>query len=147
MYELLIKFLERNFTIVFDGRVWVLEVSSGEKLSYENLIKIITKIFCLTYNDEDLKKNIDKWTKDKSTEFVGGLSDFLENCVIELGPTNWEVKHKLYGKINIDEIYLYPIDSPMKNYHEAITHYVGEWYDEEVIKASEKMMGFNDNIW
>jgi hypothetical protein len=36
----------------------------------------------------------------------------------------------------------------MKNYHDAIKAYVDNWYDEEVIKESEKMMGINNNnLW
>jgi hypothetical protein len=119
-----------------------------KKISYDSLLGITTKIFSLGCNDEDFKFFLVKWFKNKSFEFVGGLNKFLEECVIELGPTNWEVKHNLYGIINLNDVDTYPIDSPMKSHHEAVKAYVGKWYDEEVIKASEKMMGINQNdIW
>lgn len=148
MEELLLKFLERHFTVIFDGRIRVLDVSSDEKIPYELLLSIISKVFSLGYSEEEFKPIANKWFKDKSIEFVGGLDKFLEECILDLGPTNWEVKHSLYGTIDIDAVDIYPIDSPMKAHHEAVKAYVGKWYDEEVIKASEKMMGINpNNIW
>jgi hypothetical protein len=148
MEELLLKFLERHFTVIFDGKITVLDNSYDEKISYYSLLEIITKIFSLGCSNEEFRLITNKWFKDKSVEFVGGLDKFLEECVIVLGSTNWEVKHKIYGTIDLNAVELYPIDSPMKTHHEAVKAYVGKWYDEEVIKVSEKMMGINENdIW
>jgi hypothetical protein len=143
--KLLLNFLERQLRVIFDGDIVILKVSSNKKISYETLLTIITKIFCLDYQDDNLKLYTKKWFKDKSIEFVGGLDKFLEDCVIILDPTKWVVKHKLYGTIDLDKLEIYPIDSPLKHTYEAIKNYVDKWYEEEVIKVSEKMMGLNDN--
>jgi hypothetical protein len=87
MEELLLKFLKRHFSLVFDGKIWILDVSSNEKITYETLLKIITRVFSLGRSVEEFKTTTDKWFKDKSVEYVGGLDKFLEDCVIELGST------------------------------------------------------------
>lgn len=147
METLLIKFLNRNFTVIFDGEIRIFDINSGEKILYEKMMGLIIKIFSVDFINTLGGRVINQWFKDKSSEFVGGLNKFLDECVIELGPTNWVVRHKLFGEINLNDVDTYPIDSPMKSYKDAVKTYVNSWYDDEIIRVSEKIMGIDENFW
>jgi hypothetical protein len=148
MEELLFKFLNKNFDVVLDQDFKIIFKNSSETITKQSIKEDISKIFFITFQNNSFENLINEWLKDKANDFIGGLNDFLKDCEITLGSTNWGITHKLYGKINLDNINNLPIDSPLKHHQELLNLIVDEWYDEEVIKASEKMMGINENdIW
>lgn len=145
MEKLIIKFLDRHVDLIIENGIHLRDDSSNKNLSYQDLVNLIVKIFSLGRDDGAFSDLIRKWYNARLENVIGGLYKFLENCTIELGPTNWEVRHSLYGKINLDDVAVFPIDSPLKNYEEEITRIVDDWFQEKVIEISEKNM--KNNIW
>lgn len=87
-------------------------------------LKIAKKMILDWYEKNQLPKNIDK---------------FLEQLVLILGPTNWQVKQIGGGNYNISSIFEH-FPNEDQSMYSLISSKFNDWYEEEIVKASELEM-------
>ena len=86
---------------------------------------------------EMVKSDLNNWYAEK---FIGEkVKDFLSQLVITLGPRNWIVTWIGHGQVSKNKI-LNLFKDENEFHHEYILTMYDNWYDEAVIRASEKHM-------
>jgi hypothetical protein len=139
MKEIIMNFLNKHYYLYFDdinsnGAIYKLKNSHETKTTYT-----MTQDLYKTFNWPYVDTLLSEWKMIKLEKLNKKISDFLNNCEVILGQTNWIVKHKDFGFIDTKILSVY-VDIP-KNEESFLNYFFNEWYDNKIIDTSEKMMG------
>jgi len=140
--ELLVSnFLNRNYKVTLADDIIIIDVIYNSKLDF-NLLKVNLRI--IFGHLPCLNKVYDDWFANGVKVFAANFSDFLSKCSVQLGQTNWSVNHVVYGKINPNFLANYIVENDeILKHKSALNKLFNQWYDDKVIEASEKMMGYS----
>jgi hypothetical protein len=86
---------------------------------------------------ESIMERMNRWYYDN--EFYDKIMEFIKNTTIDLGPTNWIVKHKDYGTLDLNSLNKY-FPNETKYQQVYFRQIFSQWYDDKVMEISEKMM-------
>jgi hypothetical protein len=114
-----------------------LEETNGDNLNSTNLISLIvhTSVKETSSITDKLELEINGWYYDNI--FKRKLDEFFSQCWLSLGPTNWVVKHPLYG--SFDEKTVVNIFNGETSFQKSIIKKrFDTWYEENIYGASEK---------
>lgn len=86
---------------------------------------------------ESLIERVNRWYYDDV--FYDKIMEFIKNTTVGLGQTNWIVKHKDYGTLDLNSLNKYfPTETKYQQVY--FRQIFSQWYDNRVIEISEKMM-------
>ena len=86
---------------------------------------------------ESLIERVNRWYYDDV--FYDKIMEFIKNTTVGLGQTNWIVKHKDYGTLDLNSLNKY-FPNETKYQQVYFRQIFSQWYDNKVIEISEKMM-------
>lgn len=131
-YTLIYNYLDKQYRynkITFNDNLEIVD-NNGSYIIY-----LLYNIFS---NIPDLINIVNNWKIDKIEELTKINSNLLKDCYLELGKSNWVVKHNTFGTIDTKNILAY------LNVTKELRHLVDKcfdlWYEMKVIETSEKMM-------
>jgi hypothetical protein len=100
--------------------------------------------------NEDSK--IETYVKDKLNRWYcnnvldGRIKELFSQFVITMGPRTWVVTWVGHGKVSRDKIINNFLEEE-ENQHDFILDRYDEWYEEEVIDASSRYLGYRNDKW
>lgn len=86
---------------------------------------------------EAIMERVNRWYYDNV--FHDKIMEFIKNTTVGLGQTNWIVKHKDYGTLDLNSLNKY-FPNETKYQQVYFRQIFSQWYDNRVIEISEKMM-------
>lgn len=160
------NYVEKYFYIVFDeiklngnkianDSFIIKSFINDDKVYLTSFIKEVNLIFGDSDKDEThyVSKLVMDWYSintnliaSEANKKIKYMEDyFKDNVVMVLGPRNWETKLKKNGRPfllkyaldDIDELNVSWINSKI------VRHFYEQWYDDEVLICSEKLMNFD----
>lgn len=86
---------------------------------------------------EGILEKVNKWYYDN--RFESKIMDFIKDTKVDLGKRSWDVYNTKYGLIDLKNLNQF---FPNENkYQQAyFREYFNQWYDDEVLKISEKII-------
>ena len=134
--DLIFKYLNSFYFVAYKDSDFIL--CSHNSSEFKNKVELLTELKSIFKGVKKINNNLEEWCDESINQFIKNIDEFLGDCYLELGPTNWVVRHKLYGNINYS--FLRNQNSFDKKYHEAIIYFFEKWYDNKIYEFSEKMM-------
>jgi len=125
------KVVEPNVKDLFNDKSKELTSKDLESILDLELQGEIPKVY------EFIIERVNRWYYDN--EFYDKIMEFIKNTTIDLGPTNWIVKHKDYGALDLNSLNKYfPNETKYQQFY--FRQIFSQWYDNKVIEISEKIM-------
>jgi len=137
--ELILKYINSFYYINMNYLVNICDLKTDKLLKLHEVSSQIDDIF----GNLDLTSSVlNKWYNEKREIIIPDFDVFLNECEIVLGLCEWEVRHKLFGNIDINLLNIYypnPNNVPIA----VLKAMFKEWYAENIYIASEKEMQKN----
>jgi hypothetical protein len=134
--NLVFKYLNSFYFITYKNSDFILSAFDNSEI--KNKTEILVELKLVFKTIKNLSDYYEEWLDKSINLFLKNIDNFLDECYLELGPTNWVVKHKVYGNINYN--FLRTQNSFDKKYHEALMYFFEKWYDNKIFEISEKML-------
>ena len=133
--NLILKYLNQCFNIKVSDDI-IVRAPMNDEMDLDTLIYEIN----LMFGHKNSRKVCMEWYTRAIREVIGDIFTFLEDCHVRLGPREWLVYNKEGGLIREEKMIEY--FCPM--YTEAfVTKYFKDWKMDQMIKETEKTMGFD----
>ena len=135
MEELILKYINRNFDILFKNKFVIVFKSTNKIIDLATFEYHVNEVFGYNLKSE-LPYN---WRIEKIKTFTDNFSEFLSKCNLVLGAREWLVIHETYGQISFDDIKNHSdFANKEDDYIKGIKGHFNFWFNNEVITASEK---------
>jgi hypothetical protein len=139
---LLKKFLDRCYTVSLvnhereAGEISLVSLGNNEFVNRTTLENELSRIFG---KEPHITQFFNDWYRQHLNNVLRDFTAFLNECDLVLGLSNWELKHNVHGRINMDKLsqYYYGTEKP---HHNTLKSIYDAWYDNKIIDASEKIM-------
>lgn len=142
--DLIYKYLDRNYKISLTsqpkqaGEFSLLSVINSTSINRSSLEEELKLVFG---DSKEVMETFHQWYSSNIRAFSSNFHEFLNECYVVLGYTNWEVHHNEFGKINTEEISSY-YRGPTKPEISVLQPLFERWFDNKVIEATERSMRF-----
>lgn len=131
----MMRYLNLNFEIEVGDIVHIKEKYGNNDFRRRD----ISEELYLLFNHTDAWYVTKKWYNDQLEVKVGDLNTFLSNCRVILGQTNWEVVTKNGKTVTVQT--MKELFCPRYSERMVVSYY-NKWYNEKIIEATERSMGF-----
>ena len=134
--DLILKYLNSFYFVTYKDSDFIL--CSHNSSEIKNKVEVLNELKSIFKGVKKINDHLEEWCDKSINNFIKNIDEFLGDCYLELGPTNWIVRHKLHGKINYT--FFKNQNNFDKKYYQALIHFFEKWYDNKVYEFSEKMM-------
>jgi hypothetical protein len=133
------KYLNTCFSLtVTDGIEITCNLEPPEH-NYVSFTDLVWEIH-LVFDPEEAREECMSWYSSEVRKQIGDIFNYLKECYIVLGPTRWIPKTKNGNELTVEKMIEY--FCPM--YHEKfVERYFNDWLNEQMIKETEKNLGFS----
>lgn len=150
--KLIYQYLNRHYTVVFgltknmynkaDDGIEIGNVT-GEGTRAVNDVKTEVVIIFKGIKLKIIEDTFTNWLNENIQNVVRTFHEFLNDCELVLGLSDWVIIHKKYGEVNQKLLKNY-YHGEEKPYLVTLQHLIDKWYDDKIFEASEKQWR---NLW
>lgn len=133
--DLIKKYLSECFRIEINNDINIIGPLNCT-MDYNELIGDINYMFCM-FNSTHICK---EWYNTSIRNIIGDIFDFLNSCKLRLGRTEWLVYDSNGNIITEDKMVEYFTPQYGEKF---VSKYFTDWKMDEMIKETERTMGFN----
>ena len=132
--DIITDYVNRFFDVKLGSEILIVNTFDDIEMPYSEFMNHIQRMFAINN-----LKVIHEWYGEEIRKKLGDFYEYLEKCRVELGATNWVVYDDFGMEVTTEKLTTFFGSTLSPN---IIQIFYDKWYDDALIKHTEKIMGF-----